>query len=54
LRELAAAFHAYYNSQQFLVDDADLRDARLTLAAATRQVLANGLDLLGVFAPESM
>ena len=54
LRELAAAFHAYYNSQQFLVDDPDLRDARLTLAAATRQVLANGLDLLGVFAPESM
>ncbi|HEY0231778.1 MAG TPA: arginine--tRNA ligase [Dokdonella sp.] len=54
LRELAAAFHAYYNSQQFLVDDADLRDARLTLAAATRQVLANGLDLLGISAPESM
>ncbi|MEP7043816.1 MAG: arginine--tRNA ligase [Dokdonella sp.] len=54
LRELAAAFHAYYNSQQFLVDDADLRDARLTLAAAVRQVLANGLDLLGVSAPESM
>ena len=54
LRELAAAFHAYYNSQQFLVDDADLRDARLTLATAVRQVLANGLDLLGVSAPESM
>jgi len=54
LRELAGAFHAYYNSQQFLVEDADLRDARLTLAAAVRQVLANGLDLLGVSAPESM
>ncbi len=54
LRELAAAFHAYYNTQQFLVDDADVRDARLTLAAAVRQVLANGLDLLGVSAPESM
>ncbi len=54
LRELAAAFHAYYNACQFLVEDADVRDARLTLAAATRQVLANGLDLLGLSAPESM
>jgi arginyl-tRNA synthetase len=54
LRELAAAFHGYYNTHQFLVDDVDLRDARLTLANAVRQVLANGLDLLGVSAPESM
>ena len=54
LRELAAAFHAYYNTHQFLVDDSDVRDARLTLAQATRQVLANGLDLLGISAPESM
>jgi len=54
LRELAAAFHGWYNSCQFLVDDADLRDARLTLAAAVRQALANGLDLMGVSAPESM
>jgi arginyl-tRNA synthetase len=54
LRELAAAFHGYYNTHQFIVDDADLRDARLTLASAVRQVLANGLDLLGVSAPESM
>lgn len=54
LRELAAAFHGWYNTSQFLVDDADLRDARLALAAAVRQVLANGLDLLGVSAPESM
>jgi arginyl-tRNA synthetase len=54
LRELAAAFHAYYNAHQFLVDDPAVRDARLTLAAATRQVLANGLDLLGLSAPESM
>ena len=54
LRELAAAFHAYYNSHQFIIDDADLRDARLALASAVRQVLANGLDLLGVSAPESM
>ena len=54
LRELAAAFHGWYNTSQFLVDDADVRDARLALAAAVRQVLANGLDLLGVSAPESM
>jgi arginyl-tRNA synthetase len=44
----------YYNTNQFLVDDAAIRDARLTLANATRQVLANGLDLLGISAPESM
>jgi arginyl-tRNA synthetase len=54
LRELAAAFHMYYNTNQFIVDDPALRDARLTLAQATRQVLANGLDLLGISAPESM
>jgi arginyl-tRNA synthetase len=54
LRELANALHAYYHAHQFIVDDADLRDARLALIAAARQVLRNGLDLLGVSAPESM
>jgi arginyl-tRNA synthetase len=54
LRELAADFHAYYNSHIFLVDDKNLRDARLNLAAAARQVIANGLAVLGVSAPESM
>ena len=54
LRDLAAAFHGWYNTSQFIVDDADLRDARLALAVAVRQGLANGLDLLGVAAPESM
>ena len=54
LRDLAAALHGYYNSQQFLVNDANLRNARLTLVAATRQVLANGLNLLGLEAPETM
>ena len=54
LRELAAAFHGWYNTSQFIVDDADLRDARLALAAAVRQALVNGLDLLGVSAPEHM
>ena len=54
LRELAAAFHGFYDNCPFLVEDADLKDARLTLALATRQVLRNGLTLLGVSAPESM
>ena len=54
LRELANDFHTYYNSYQFLVEDQSLRDARLVLIQATRQVLSSGLDLLGVSAPESM
>ncbi len=54
LRELANAFHTYYNSHQFLVEDAALRNARLALVVATRQVLKNGLELLGLGAPETM
>ncbi|MGH8517622.1 MAG: arginine--tRNA ligase [Panacagrimonas sp.] len=54
LRELADALHSCYNAHKFLVDDAELQTARLGLIAATRQVLANGLALLGVSAPESM
>ena len=54
LRELANAFHGWYHASPVLVEDAALRNARLALALATRQVLANGLDLLGVSAPESM
>ncbi len=54
LRELAGDFHTYYNAHQFLVDDVDLRNARLNLVAATRQVIQNGLKLLGVSAPERM
>lgn len=54
LRELAADFHTYYNAHKMLIDDANLRDARLCLSAAARQVIANGLQLLGVSAPESM
>lgn len=54
LRDLANDFHAYYNAQQFLVEDASLRNARLTLVSATRQVIINGLKLLGVSTPESM
>ncbi len=54
LVDLAQAFQSYYNDHQFLVDDAATRNARLALALATRQVLANGLALLGVSAPEEM
>ena len=54
LKDLAAELHSYYNAERFLVDDARLRDARLLLLLATRQVLRNGLALLGVSAPERM
>jgi arginyl-tRNA synthetase len=54
LRELANDFHTYYDAHTFIVEDAALRDARLTLVAATRQVLRNGMALLGVSTPESM
>jgi arginyl-tRNA synthetase len=54
LRDLANDFHTYYNAHTFIVNDDDLRNARLALIAATRQVIAGGLGLLGVSAPESM
>ncbi len=54
LKELSADFHAYYNAERVLVEDDDTRNARLALLLATRQVLANGLELLGVSAPQRM
>jgi arginyl-tRNA synthetase len=54
LRELANDFHTYYNAHQFLVSDTSLRDARIKLILAARVVLQNGLNLLGVSAPETM
>ena len=54
LRELAGEFHSYYNAERILVEDQAARMARLALCAAVRQVLANGLALLGVRAPERM
>ena len=54
LRELAAQFHSYYNAERILVEDEELRAARLALCAAVRQTLANGLSLIGVSAPEKM
>lgn len=54
LRELANDFHTYYNAHAFIVDDEAIRNARLTLISATRIVIANGLGILGVSAPEKM
>jgi arginyl-tRNA synthetase len=54
LRELANALHTYYNAEQFIVEDAALRNARLMLVLAVQQVIRNGLTLLGVSAPETM
>ncbi|WP_131112313.1 arginine--tRNA ligase [Sulfuricystis thermophila] len=54
LRELAAEFHAWYNAERLLVDDEALKHARLALALAVRQVIGNGLSILGVAAPDAM
>jgi arginyl-tRNA synthetase len=54
LRDLAAVFHSYYNSTQILIDESAVREARLSLVASVRQVLRNGLALLGVSAPDKM
>ena len=54
LRDLAADFHSWYNANKFIEDPDEIRDARLALAAATRVVIANGLGILGVSAPEHM
>jgi arginyl-tRNA synthetase len=54
LRELASAFHAWYNADRFLVEEKALREARLILLACVAQVLRQGLSLVGVSAPESM
>jgi arginyl-tRNA synthetase len=54
LRDLANDFHTYYNAHTFIVDDAPLRNARLALIQATRLVIASGLALIGVSAPDSM
>jgi len=54
LRDLAADFHSWYNSNKFIDDPDEVRDARLALCAATKIVIANGLGILGVSAPETM
>jgi arginyl-tRNA synthetase len=54
LRELANTLHTYYNAEKWIVEDASLRNARITLVLAVQQVIRNGLGILGVSAPESM
>ncbi|MCK5697185.1 MAG: arginine--tRNA ligase, partial [Gammaproteobacteria bacterium] len=54
LRDLANALHTYYNAHQFIVDDNKIRNARLVLIVSTRQVIKNGLALLGVSSPDEM
>ena len=54
LKDLASDFHTYYNGHKMLIENKELRNARVTLSSAVRQVLANGLSLLGVSAPEQM
>ena len=54
LKELAADFHAFYNADRVLVEDEAVRNARLALLLAARQVLRNGLEVLGISAPEHM
>ena len=52
--DLAGSFHRFYNTCRCMVEDTALRDARLKLADTTRAVIADGLRLLGVTAPEKM
>ncbi len=54
LRELANLLHSYYNAHQFIIEDNNFRDARFNLICATKQILSNGLTLLGVNAPTKM
>jgi arginyl-tRNA synthetase len=54
LRDLASEFHSFYNADRVLVDDEEIRLARLALLSATKQVIANGLGILGVSAPNKM
>ena len=54
LKDLASAFHSYYNAERMLVDDVALKEARIALAVAVRQVIRNGLAILGVSCPQSM
>jgi arginyl-tRNA synthetase len=54
LRDLASLYHSYYDAERILVDDPAVKQARLALVAATAQVLRNGLNVLGVSAPQKM
>lgn len=54
LKDLAHLFHRYYNTHSILVDEDKIRNARVALVLAVKQILANALNLLGVSSPEKM
>jgi arginyl-tRNA synthetase len=54
LKDLSGLLHSYYNSERFLVDDSKLMNSRLFLLKGTKQIIFNGLKILGIHAPESM
>ena len=54
LKDLSGLFHSYYNSERFLVDNDKLMNSRLFLLKGTKQVISNGLEILGIDAPQSM
>jgi arginyl-tRNA synthetase len=54
LKELASDYHSYYNAHKMIIDDENLRDARITLSEAARQVIQNGMSILGVSSPREM
>lgn len=54
LRDLASLFHSYYNSEKFIIEDNDLMLSRLFLLKGVKQVIFNGLEILGVSSPEKM
>jgi arginyl-tRNA synthetase len=54
LREISTEFQSYYNAHKFIVDDDAVRNARLALISAVRSIIASGLAVLGVSAPEAM
>jgi len=54
MQDLAAQFHSYYNKHRVISDDLELSQARLWLAEGIRVILRNGLNLIGVDAPETM
>ena len=54
LKDLASLFHSYYNSEKFIIEDSSLMGSRLFLLKGVKQVIFNGLEILGVSSPESM
>ncbi|MFL2701448.1 MAG: DALR anticodon-binding domain-containing protein, partial [Gammaproteobacteria bacterium] len=54
LKDLASLFHSYYNSEKFIIEDSSLMISRMFLLKGVKQVIFNGLEILGVSSPEAM